>query len=147
MGVVVPFEGVDEAGDGHKLVFHRGVDGVLDGLDAQQTVERGLILDLDTCGIDILCSNRVEHRLRFGTDDAGVLRTATGTARRLFRGFFLTILPRLLTGLALLLILLGCLCKLAGLDLLVGHLHLPVETEVVTVGEEEVLMVVAVPGL
>ena len=37
--------------------------------------------------------------------------------------------------------------KLAGLDFLVGHLDLAVESDVITMGEEEVLRIVAVPVL
>ena len=35
--------------------------------------------------------------------------------------------------------------KLAGFDFFLGHFHLPVEAEAITVGEEEVLVVVTVP--
>ena len=78
MAVVVPFEGVDETGDGHELVFHRGIDGILEGLGAQQTVECRLVVDLDTGGIDILGSDGIEHCFRFGTHDAGIVGAAAG---------------------------------------------------------------------
>ena len=80
MSVVVPFEGVDEAGDGHELVLHRRVDGVLNGLGAQEAVERRLVFDLDAGGVDGLCGEGVELCLRFGAYDAGVVRTAAGSA-------------------------------------------------------------------
>ena len=145
VAVVVPLEGVDETGDGHELVFHRGVDGILDGLGAQQTVERGLIVDLDTGGIDVLGSDGIEHCLRFGTHDTGII----GTAARLLVGLSARVVGvvavLVVAGLAFFLVFLRGLGKLAGLDLLVGHLHLAVESDVIAVGEEEMLVVVAVP--
>ena len=36
--VVVDVERMDEAGDGNELVLHRGIDGVLAGLNGQQAV-------------------------------------------------------------------------------------------------------------
>ena len=147
MAVVVPFEGVEETGDGDELVFHGGIDGVLDGLGAHQTVERGLVFDLDAGGIDGLCRQGVEQGLRLCTHDTGVVRSAAGAPLgHLLLGRLLAVFKGLL-GLALFLFFLRGLGKLSGLDLLVGHLHLAVESEVITVGEEQVLVVVTVPGI
>ena len=52
-----------------------------------------------------------------------------------------------LLGLACIFLFLGCECKLTGLDLLRCHGHLAVEAYIITLGEEDVLIVVAVPVL
>ena len=79
MVVVVPFDGVNETGDRHELVFHRSVDGVLNSLSPHETVEGSLVFDLDTSRVDGLGCDGVEHRLRLSTHDTGIVGTTAGT--------------------------------------------------------------------
>ena len=46
--VIMQFQRVDNAGHRHILAFHRGIDGVLDGLQTVQTVQLLLTVHLDT---------------------------------------------------------------------------------------------------
>ena len=125
--------------------LHRGIDGVLDGLGTVQTVDLGLILQLDAV---IGYGDGVA--LGFCSHDTGTFRTTfiLGLLLLLPGGsllLFLTVL--LLSGLPSFLILSGLLGKGTGLQLGFRHLHLPIETDVIAVGQIDVLVVVAVPVL
>ena len=135
---------MDKAGDRHELTFHRGIDGVLNGLQTVETVDGSLTVHLDT--------GAVGHRhvegvpLGLFTHHDGSFRSARGC----FLGFLACIASALIVGILRVLFLFIPLFlrlhrKLLGLDLLLGHLHQAVETEVVTVTQEDMLVVVTVP--
>ena len=144
MIVVVQLESMDETGDRHILTFHRGIDGVLDGLQAIQTVDGSLTVHLDT--------GRVSGDVQRVFDASGFLSHDLGTLRTT-RGGFLDRLPRIASTVLLLLSFFGfflltrLLSKLLRLDLCLSHLHHPVESDVIAVGEEDVLVVISVPVL
>ena len=144
MIVIVQFEGMDETGDRHVFTFHCGIDGVLDGLQAIQTVDGSLAVHLDT--------GRVSCDVQGVFDICGFLSHDLGTLRTT-RGGFLDGFPCIASAVLLLisffgfLLLTRLLSKLLRLDLCLSHLYHPVESDVIAVGEENVLVVVSVPVL
>ena len=119
--------GVYEAGDGHELLLHVEAGGV-DGLCSHQAVGHCLGVDGDALAAEAVGSCcEVGGRLVAGDDGIVGASLCHGACRlRLF-----------------------LLCCLVGfflrLDFLFGHGHLTIESHVIAVGEEEVLVVVAVP--
>ena len=143
MIVVVQLEGVNETGDRHILTFHRGVDGILDGLQTIQTVDGCLTVYLNTGRVNSSVQG-VFDTCRFFTHDLGTLRTS---GRGFLRWFLLvasTVLKFVFPFFRFLL-LTRLLSKLLCLDLCLCHLHHPVESDVITVGEEDMLVIVSIP--
>ena len=144
--VVVEFQRVDETGHGHIFVFQPRSVFLCLALGCQQTVGSSLSVDGDSLshveGIGLL---------GFGTGNFGIVRTA-GKGGLLLQvvfvelaSFFSGLLLFLFAFLALGFFLLRGHSELLGFNLFVGHRNLAIESEVEAVGEEDVLVVVAVP--
>ena len=137
--VVVQIQGVDNTRYGHIFLLHGGVYRVLFGFLCHQTVHGFLRFHLDARAVRrcILLSSR------FITHDLGIFRSSFGPfLHRLILPSAQVVFPHalcLLLGLALFLVLGSSLCKLARFDFLIGHLHFPVETNIVSMREEQML--------
>ena len=142
--VIVDIQRMDNARHGHVFLLHCGIDGVLSDFLSHQTVHLLLRLHFDACGVCLLfgfvSARLVAHNLSVVRapfrciDDGGVFLTSLGR-------FFLSCL---LESFLLFPFFGRGLCKLSGLDFLVRHLHLTIETDIIAMRQEEVLRVVAV---
>ena len=135
--VVVQFQGVDDARHGDVHLLHGGLDGVEECLSLVETVDGGLTVDLDAGGVGLDA-----QRVGLGgfACNLGVGGTTQGRGLILLHLFFVGSLV-----IVLLFFLLRLLGELAGLDLLLGHRNLFVEADIITVTQEDVLVVVTVP--
>ena len=139
---------MDEAGDGHVLVLQPRRVGLLLALGSEQAIGGGLTVHGDALAhveaIALLGLHACHFRI-VGTTGEGGLRLQLVLVED--AAFFHGLLLLLLTLLALGLFLLRCHCELLRLNLLGGHRDLTIEAEVEAVGEEHVLVVVAIPVL
>ena len=141
---------MDEACDGHVFRLHPLFFLLLLLVDEAQTVCGCFAIDCYASLASLFCFRFGLGR--FGSSNLCALRTS---ARRCFfvaalvegAAFFLRFAACLLLLLVCLVLLHRLHCELACRNLLLRHLHLAAEAEVVAMGEEEVLVVVTVPVL
>ena len=140
--VIADIECVDETGYRYVFAFHRGIDRILNSLQSIQTIDGSLTVNFYAGGVGSYIERVSLWLFAYHLGSFGATGWLLGIF--FFAQLFLVGILLLLFCLVLLHRFLG---KLAGLDFFVGHLNHAIETNVVTMTQEQVLVVVTVPVL